>query len=34
MYAGGPFGFFLTVSWLLFPVGRLIYRRIKTRPQS
>jgi hypothetical protein len=33
-YAGGPFGIFLTLGWLAFPVGRLIFKRIKTRPQE
>jgi hypothetical protein len=25
LYAGGPFGILLTVSWLVFPVGRAIF---------
>jgi hypothetical protein len=34
LYAGGPFGILLTVSWLVFPVGRAIFKRIKTRPRD
>jgi hypothetical protein len=34
IYAGGPFGILLTVAWLVFPVRRLIYKRIKTRPRD
>jgi hypothetical protein len=34
IYAGGPLGIFLTISWFLLPVGRLIYKRIKTRPRD
>jgi hypothetical protein len=34
IYAGGPFGILLTIGWLLFPVGRLISKRIKTRPRN
>jgi hypothetical protein len=34
IYAGGPFGIVLTVSWLVFPVGRVIFKRIKTRPRG
>jgi hypothetical protein len=34
IYAGGPFGIMLTVTWLMFPVGRLIFKRIQTRPQD
>jgi hypothetical protein len=34
IYAGGPFGIFLTFGWLLFPAGRAIFKRIKTRPRE
>jgi hypothetical protein len=34
IYAGGPLGIFLTASWLLFPIGRIIFKRIKTRPRD
>jgi hypothetical protein len=34
IYAGGPFGILLTVAWIVFPVGRLIFKRIKTRPRE
>jgi hypothetical protein len=34
IYAGGPFGIFLTASWLVFPIGRIIFKRIKTRPRD
>jgi hypothetical protein len=34
IYAGGPFGILLTVAWLVFPVGRRIFKRIKTRPRD
>ena len=33
IYAGGPFGIFLTVGWLVFPIGRLNYKRIMTWPR-
>jgi hypothetical protein len=34
IYAGGPFGILLTVAWFAFPIFRLIYKRIKTRPRD
>lgn len=34
IYAGGPFGILLTVSWFTFPLGRLVYKSIKTRPRD
>jgi hypothetical protein len=34
IHAGGPFGILLTVAWLVFPVGRPIYKRITTRPRD
>jgi hypothetical protein len=34
IYAGGPFGIFLTASWFVFPLGRIIIKRIKTRPRD
>jgi hypothetical protein len=34
IYAGGPFGILLTVGWFVFPLGRLIFKRIKTRPRD
>jgi hypothetical protein len=34
IYAGGPFGILLTVAWLVFPVGRRIFKRIQTRPRD
>jgi hypothetical protein len=34
IYAGGPFGILLTVAWLAFPAGRLIFKRITTRPRD
>jgi hypothetical protein len=34
IYAGGPAGILFTTGWLLFPVFRLIARRINTRPRE
>jgi hypothetical protein len=34
IYAGGPFGILLTIGWLVFPVCRVVFKRIKTRPQK
>jgi hypothetical protein len=34
IYAGGPVGILLTVVWFAFPVGRLIFKRVKTRPRD
>jgi hypothetical protein len=34
IYAGGLFGILLTVAWIVFPVGRIIFKRIKTRPRD
>jgi hypothetical protein len=31
IYAGGPFGILLTVTWFAFPLGRIIFKRINTR---
>jgi hypothetical protein len=32
--AGGPFGISLTIAWFAFPLGRIIFKRIKTRPRE
>jgi hypothetical protein len=34
IYAGGPFGILFTVAWFAFPFGRIIFKRIKTRPRD
>jgi hypothetical protein len=34
IYAGGSFGIIFTLAWLMFPVGRLVYKRVKTRPRD
>jgi hypothetical protein len=34
IYAGGPFGLVLTVAWFAFPIFRLIFKRVKTRPRD
>jgi hypothetical protein len=34
IYAGGPFGMLLTASWFAFPLCRIIYKRIRTRPRE
>jgi hypothetical protein len=34
IYAGGPFGLLLTVGWFMFPLCRIIFKRIKTRPRD
>jgi hypothetical protein len=33
IFALGPFGIVLTLSWLVFPVIRVIHKRAKTRPR-
>jgi protein-S-isoprenylcysteine O-methyltransferase Ste14 len=34
IYAGGPFGILLTVVWLVFPIGRRIFKRVRMRPRD
>jgi hypothetical protein len=34
IFAGGPTGILLTIGWFAFPVCRLIFKRIKTRPRD
>jgi hypothetical protein len=34
IFAGAPFGILLTVGWFAFPLGRIIFKRIRTRPRE